>query len=116
MGIRSAYWPGTDCPVWWPLVAGRYELYGAESSIDGVSFRNGLVHTEFQYTGKLVMHTVEPNQDLCLISYVHYETPENWWIIAWANKIKDPFAGFATGDALIIPVDLELVSEMLKNG
>ena len=91
----------------------RYRNFAEQGEIDGVKFYHYLTFKEYQYDGPFVVHTVEFEQDLYLISYIHYDTIENWWIIAWNNGISDPFC-IEPGTTLEIPTDLDDIQSMLE--
>lgn len=50
---------------------------------------------------------------LDLISYLYYQTPEYWWILALANNILDPF-NIPVGTILRIPAENIVVDEWLQ--
>lgn len=51
-----------------------------------------------------VYHVVEPNQEgrLDIISNIYYNTPNFYWVLAWANNLIDPLTVIA-GTVLLVP-------------
>ena len=94
---------------------GRYQTYGAVAEVEKTVFVHGLLRRDFVYSGPVVTHDVKPNEDLGVISYIHYDDPQYWWVIAWANDIRDPYLGFKAGDTLLIPTNLSVMHDMLEN-
>lgn len=68
----------------------------------------GLSFYEMDYYGTESFHVVQSNEvgRLDLISYVNYDTPEHWWLIAVYNQIRDTIFGYKAGDTLRIPLNL----------
>ena len=91
-------------------LAKRYSDVATKSS-DGVPFAiSGL---GFYYTGDFVTHEITQNDDLPYISYLFYDNPEYWWVVALANDIINPLS-LNQGDVLKIPSDLDQVVEYLN--
>ncbi len=90
----------------------RYLDYAKKGEVDGQEFFYTLAHKDFQYDGPFITHTVEVDQDFYLISYMYYNIPEYWWIIAWHNDFFDPFVP-PVGTILQIPQDMDLIRSVL---
>lgn len=52
---------------------------------------------------------------LDILAYLYYEDPRLWWVIARANRIKNPLTDMEVGQTLIIPRK-EAVNEALSTG
>lgn len=62
-----------------------------------------------------VRHTVTAGDVgmLDLIAYEYYESEALWWVIAWANRIRNPITDMYVGQQLLIP-PLEEVATALE--
>ena len=47
-----------------------------------------------------------------LIAKEHYDDETLWWVIAWANRVKNPITDMFIGQQLAIP-DLALIAGAL---
>lgn len=62
-------------------------------------------------TDDIYVVTQNGQNRLWLISHVHYNTPDLWWVIASVNNIVDPMLGVPTGTELKIPKAIRLSEE-----
>jgi len=63
------------------------------------------------------VYTISPGDTWPMISYKHYETPNLWWLILYANKIMDPTKKIIPGDTikvLIVDVAKEIMLQLRK--
>lgn len=97
------------------IMFSRYKELGVRQVIEEVAVINGLSFYEMDYYGQEVFHVVQPNEvgRLDIISYIHYETPEFWWLIAVYNQVRDTIFGFNPGDMIRIPINLTAAKNSL---
>lgn len=66
----------TSSPVYYDTEAGK-EIYG--------------IGTNLSNQTPYVSHKVKPEDTLDALALTYYANPTYWWIIAYFNKITDPF-------------------------
>jgi hypothetical protein len=73
---------------------------------DNTPYLSGLPFMSYLYTGEIVYHTVEQNEEnrLDLIAYKFFQDPSYWYPIALYNSLYDPLC-LPIGTELAIPVD-----------
>lgn len=64
------------------------------------------------YNLDTILHTVEPNDSLFMISQKYYGSPEYGWLICYTNLISNELL-IKTGDILTIYIPLETLLELL---
>lgn len=57
-------------------------------------------------------YSIAPGDTWPTISFKHYDTPNLWWIILYANNILDPTKKLIPGDIIIVFVE-DVVKEIL---
>ncbi len=59
----------------------------------------------FTVTDQTQRHTVTSKDvgQMDLIAYTYYGDESLWWVIAWANRIKNPITDMFVGQQLVIP-------------
>jgi nucleoid-associated protein YgaU len=89
----------------------RYKGFSEKRKLGDTFFYPGLVNWEMDYKGQEAFHTVKSGEEdrLDIISYVYYNTPDYWWVIAAYNKIKDPIFSLEPGMMIRVPMELNKV-------
>jgi hypothetical protein len=64
------------------------------------------------YNLDVILHTVQPNESLFMISQKYYNAPEYGWLICYTNRIGSELQ-INDGDILKIYVPLEMLLELL---
>lgn len=94
----------------------RYNDLGKQITIStGQTILQGFSLMEMTYKGPEIYHTVQSGEShrLDIISYIHYDTPEYWWLLALHNNIKDSIFEVVPGKILLIPTDLHLALQSI---
>ena len=66
-------------------------------------------------TDQVFTMTMAGQRRLDLVSYVFYQVPDLWWVIAEVNGLVDPLVGVAAGSTLRIPLKSRLATLGLLN-
>lgn len=98
------------------MFAGRYRDLGPEVTIAGQAVKVGTVQLEYEYPGEELFHVVRPGDAyrLDLVSYMYYDTPELWYILALHNHLKHPVRDVVAGLVLKIPTNVALAKQILQ--
>lgn len=71
------------------------------------------VGTQIRFDTPYLVHTIEATDTLDSLSLTYYNNPTYWWVIAYFNKINDPFTDIVrTYKSLKIPVISSIVFEV----
>jgi hypothetical protein len=89
----------------------RYTEFTDRTVIENTAFYPGLVNWESDYKGQEAFHTLKSGEEtrLDIVSYIYFDTPDYWWVIAAYNKIKDPLFSLEPGMMIRIPMELNKV-------
>lgn len=59
------------------------------------------IGTQLSNKTSFVSHTVRPEDTLDSLALTYYNNPTYWWIIAYFNRISDPFIRLSTKYSII---------------
>lgn len=93
----------------------RTRVYIDEEILDGTR-RYGTWHAPDFETEDVERHTVTASDigHMDLIAKQYYNDEALWWVIAWANRIKNPITDMEIGQQLAIP-ELHLIAQEIAD-